>query len=103
MPVIFPGFQWKNLMATRGHPNASNKIDRLKGRFFEAQGKGLIASGVKMLYIAMFDEIDEGTAIFKCTNNPPVGASEFGTFDGMPPDTYLRLADEFSVELKRKK
>ena len=103
MPVIFPGFRWKNLMATRGHPDTSNKIDRLKGKFFEAQGNALISSGVKMLYIAMFDEIDEGTAIFKCTNNPPVGSSEFGTFDGMPSDAYLRIAGEFSAELKQKK
>ena len=103
MPVIFPGFRWKNLMATRDHPNTSNEIGRMKGKFFEAQGHALISAGVKMLYIAMFDEIDEGTAIFKCTNNPPVGASDFGTFDGMPPDTYLRLAGEFSAELKKKK
>jgi len=103
MPVIFPGFRWKNLMASRGHPNTSNEIDRLKGKFFEAQGKGLISIGVNMIYVAMFDEIDEGTAIFKCTNNPPVGASDFGTFDGMPPDTYLRMAGEFSEELKKKK
>jgi hypothetical protein len=90
-------------MVARGHPNTSDEMDRLKGKFFEAQGKGLISVGVNMLYVAMFDEIDEGTAIFKCTNNPPVGASEFGTFDGMPSDTYLRLAGEFSEELKKKK
>ena len=102
IPVIFPGFRWKNLMAAREHPNTSNEIDRLKGQFFEAQGKGLISIGVNMFYVAMFDEMDEGTAIFKCTNNPPVGASDFGTFDGMPSDTYLRMAGEFSQELKKK-
>lgn len=102
MPVIFPGFRWKNLMASRGHPDQSNKIDRERGKFFETQGKSLISSGVNMLYIAMFDEIDEGTAIFKCTNTPPIGASDFGTFDGMPTDTYLRIAGEFSAELKKK-
>src|SRR5260221_2526267 len=31
LPGIFPGFRWKNLMATRDHPNTSNEIDRRKG------------------------------------------------------------------------
>ena len=45
-----------------------------------------------MIYVAMFDEIDEGTAIFKCTNDVPVGAeSKFLTYDGLPSDFYLRL------------
>ncbi len=101
MPVIFPGFRWHNLMKYRGHAPPYPDIDRQKGVFFKAQGEGLIAGGVDMLYIAMFDEIDEGTAIFKCTDNPPVGASEFGTFQGLSSDSYLRLAGKFSAELKR--
>jgi hypothetical protein len=103
MPVIFPGFRWHNLMMAQGKSPPYHDIDRQKGEFFKAQGNGLIAGGVNMLYIAMFDEIDEGTAIFKCTNNPPVGASDFGTFDGLPSDSYLRMAGEFSEKLRQKK
>jgi hypothetical protein len=33
--------------------------------------------------------VDEGTAIFKCTNDPP--GAEFGTFEGEEPDFYLKL------------
>ena len=44
-----------------------------------------------MIYAAMFDEMDEGTAIFKCTNDAPVGGSRFVTYDGLPSDHYLWL------------
>ena len=41
----------------------------------------------------MFDEVDEGTAIFKCTNTPPTGAgAKFLTYEGLPSDYYLKLA-----------
>ena len=45
-----------------------------------------------MIYVAMFDEVDEGTAIFKCVNDVPVGEkSKFQTFEGLPSNYYLRL------------
>jgi hypothetical protein len=45
-----------------------------------------------MIYLAMFDEVDEGTAIFKCVNDVPVGQkSKFVTFEGLPSDYYLKL------------
>ena len=47
-----------------------------------------------MAYVAMFDEMDEGTAIFKCTNDVPAGASLFVTFDGLPSDHYLWLTGQ---------
>ena len=44
-----------------------------------------------MTYPAMFEEMDEGTAISKCTNSPPVGESRFVTYEGLPSDHYLWL------------
>lgn len=58
-PLAFPGFSWKNMYG----PNTT-QIPRNKGDFFWAQLSGAISMGAEMLYIAMFDEIDEGTAIF---------------------------------------
>ena len=54
-----------------------------------------------MLYVAMFDEIDEGTAIFKCTDTPPVGESPFVTFDGLPSDHYLWLTGQIGKMLRQ--
>lgn len=99
MPVIFAGFQWNNLRKERNLP-VSPVIPRGDGSFFWKQGVDLMQAGAGMIYVAMFDEIDEGTAIFKCTNQPPEG---FGTFDGMPSDEYLYLTGQLSDMLKKKK
>ncbi len=46
-----------------------------------------------MFYVAMFDEMDEGTAIFKCASQPPAGA-RFVSYHGVPSDQYLWLAGQ---------
>jgi hypothetical protein len=87
LPVVFPGFSWHNL-----RPKAPlNQIPRLKGRFLWSQYVEATKAGATMIYQAMFDEMDEGTAIFKCTNDPPAGASRFVTYEGLPSDHYLWL------------
>jgi hypothetical protein len=103
LPVIFPGFSWKNLMAVRGR-DPGRPILRGDGTFFREQGRVLIKAGAAMLYVAMFDEIDEGTAIFKISENPPSLSSgaEFITNGRYPPDHYLRLTEELSAALKAK-
>ena len=85
LPVVYPGFSWKNL-------NGGEGIPRLQGKFFWSQIVAAKESGAEMIYVAMFDEVDEGTAIFKCTNDPPVSESvSFETYEGLPSDFYLRL------------
>jgi hypothetical protein len=68
-----------------------DQIPRLGGRFLWAQYVAAKRAGATMIYQAMFDEVDEGTAIFKCTNDPPVGESTFLNYEGLPSDHYLRL------------
>jgi hypothetical protein len=87
LPVVFPGFSWHNMNAN----SPLNQIPRQGGKFLWAQYVAAKRAGATMVYQAMFDEMDEGTAIFKVTNNPPVGESLFATYDGLPADYYLRL------------
>ena len=96
MPVLFPGFSWHNMKKDA----PQNMIPRLGGRFFWQQVKGAVDAGAESLYLAMFDEIDEGTAFFKCTNTPPVGESSFITYEGEAPDHYLWLAGEAAKYLR---
>jgi hypothetical protein len=90
MPTIYPGFSWDNLMKTA--PGKS-LIPRLKGDFYWKQFAAAAALDVDAVFVAMFDEVDEGTAIFKVTNAPP-RESYFATLEGMPTDWYLRLTGE---------
>ena len=96
MPVLFPGFSWHNMKKDA----PQNMIPRLGGRFFWKQVKGAVDAGAESLYLAMFDEIDEGTAFFICTNTPPVGESSFITYEGEAPDHYLWLAGEAAKYLR---
>ncbi len=89
LPVAFPGFSWSNL---KGAGAPLDQIPRLQGRFLWSQVAAARLTGAEMLYVAMFDEVDEATAIFKCTNQPPVGPGvNFLTYEQLPTDHYLRL------------
>ncbi|MGB7158306.1 MAG: glycoside hydrolase family 71/99-like protein [Tepidisphaeraceae bacterium] len=91
MPVVFPGFSWNNLK-----PGAPfNQIPRLGGRFLWQQFVEARRLGMPMVYVAMFDELDEATAVFKVTNAiPPDGKSRFLSLEGLPSDHYLKLVGQ---------
>ena len=96
LPVIYPGFGWTNL---KGQGSAGATIPRLGGEFFWQQFTTAAELGVEMAYVAMFDEVDEATAIFKVTNAPPTQA-RFSTYEGFPSDWYLRLTGEGSKVIR---
>lgn len=90
MPVVFPGFSWHNLKG-----GESGQIPRLHGQFLWSQFLNVKQAGASMVYVAMFDEVDEGTAIFKCANDVPEGEkSKFVTYEGLPSDFYLKMVGQ---------
>ncbi len=100
MPVAFPGFAWANLRFARNEPSHSifNQIPRQCGAFYWRQVYDDVHAGVGMMYTAMFDEVDEGTAMFKAVpgvQGMPVNP-RFLPLDAdgcqIPSDWYLRLA-----------
>ncbi len=89
LPVVFPGFSWANM-----HGGLLDAIPRRKGEFLWSQFAAAKRAGAEMIYVAMFDEVDEATAIFKCTNDVPAGDTKFVTYESLPSDFYLRLTGE---------
>lgn len=94
MPVIFPGFSWANLF--RG--TTENLIPRRGGRFWWTQFYEARQAGADTYFGAMFDEVDEGTAIFKVAETHAMEPTT-GTFlaldadgEALPSDWYLQLA-----------
>jgi hypothetical protein len=100
LPVFYPGFSWQNLEKSHGREAPLYAIPRENGAFLWAQAASAIHAGARSGYVAMFDEMDEGTCIFKVTNQPPIGASQFATYEGLPSDHYLWLTGEIARALR---
>ena len=107
MPVIWPGFSWTNLMSNRGSSSPSNSIARACGSFLWTQAINAISSGATQIQIAMFDEIDEGTAMYKlvpATKYFSAGSNLIGLdVDGctLNSDYYLRLGSAVGSALRK--
>lgn len=106
LPVISPGFSWHNLKKnTRGLDEPFDRTPRLRGQYLWQQAYRAIETGeAEMLYVAMFDEVDEATAIFKLDADPPTGETRFLPLeDGLQPDHYLWLTGEIQKMLRRER
>ena len=100
-PVVFPGFAWSNW-----NGGAQNHISRNKGDFLWRQVYNIKSLGISNLYVAMFDEYDEGTAIAKIadsyfsvpTNQYFLTSSTDGSY--VSSDFYLRLVGKATQTMK---
>jgi hypothetical protein len=97
MPTAFPGFSWDNL---RRKPPGTTTIARRKGEFYWRQFAIFRALGIRTVFVGMFDEVNEGTAIYKVANQTPVGEN-FVTYEGLPTDWYLRLTGAATRMIRR--
>ena len=96
IPTVYPGFTWDNL--TRNEPGTT-LTPRRKGMFLWEQFRKLAQMKQTSVYVAMFDEYDEGTAILPICDTPPV-QGHFVDNEGMPGDWYLRIVGEGAKMLR---
>ena len=111
MPVVFPGFSWsyRNLRDP-SLQEPFNKYPRRGGKFFWRQMYNSISafspSVGKQVYVAMFDEVDEATAVMKAAESKDQVPTEgqFLTLDAdgysVPSDWFLRLI-RYATDLLR--
>jgi hypothetical protein len=123
-PVCFPGFSNYNIVRNKTTRNGTsstgddflrerlggvlNEIPRNGGHFMWTQFYQWRQAGARMLYVAMFDEVDEGTAIFKIAADPGQMPQPNHLFfsldvDGYPlkSDFYLWLTGTAGFIIKR--
>ena len=100
LPVVWPGFSWFNLK--REGEWQKNQIPRDGGNYFWIQASRAVSANAKSVYIAMFDEVDEATAMYKLTETPDQVPDQvyWLTLDAdgydLPSDWYLRCAKKLT-------
>jgi len=105
VPIAYPGFSWRNL--SKSNPGLARHtsygaIPRIGGKFFWDLIYNAITAGAEMLYVGMYDEIDEGTAIIKVTDTPPNSDDvHFVGNDGVESDHYLFLTGKAAQMLRK--
>jgi len=100
-PVIFSGFAWSNWKG-----GDANDFPRHKGEFLWAQVENIARLDIPSMYVAMFDEYDEGTNIMKMADSylgiPGDQYFLTSSADGsyISSDFYLRLVGKATSVLK---
>ena len=96
-PVVSPGFSWRNKEIKRA-PNSASAISefapRRNGELLAEKFTIAKSIGAKQVYVAMFDEVDEGTAIYKCSTRPPVSENHIFVPSRVPSDHYLKMVGD---------
>ena len=77
-PHVWPGFSWANLKHIPTGSTASY-TPRDGGKLYEQRFTKAAASGIDRLFVGMFDEYDEGTAILPMSDDPPPTPERPGT------------------------
>jgi hypothetical protein len=101
-PCLYPGTSFFN-----SNHSKQNLIPRKNGEFLWWQFTTVRDIGVGTAYIAMFDELNEATSIFKCTTDAASTPNTkwFLTLDAdgekMSSDFYLRLVSDGGKLLKK--
>jgi len=93
LPHTWPGFSWHNLQKL----TYSNQYTaRDGGNFYWGKLYNALSVGADQIFLGMFDEYDEATAIMPMSDNPPEPHTEWGhyiTNEGRDPFWYLQLSE----------
>ncbi len=118
MPVLWPGLSNGNKNLTRAnYPNGHDLVSRENGSFFWYQAKQIELLNAEMLFVNSFDDLNEGTAIYKLVADgselPMLEPTEREEgykwlafeMDGWkePSDWYLQLSQRFGQILRNEK
>jgi len=92
LPHAWPGFSWNNLQQT---VFPQSYTARNGGQFYWNTLYNAVSIGADQIFLGMFDEYDEGTAIMPMSDNHPDIHTEWGHYldnEGRDPFWYLQLS-----------
>ncbi|MDB6123883.1 MAG: hypothetical protein JWQ71_2876 [Pedosphaera sp.] len=92
-PHVAPGGSWSHLQKYSSE-SERDYVPRTGGAFYWQAINDALNSGATRLFVGMFDEYDESTAIMPMTDDPPDHAPNIGRFLtnlGKPSDWWLWL------------
>lgn len=95
--VVWPGGSSSNANPSE----AFDHFPRFNGSFYQKQLDGAVDLKPSFIFGAMFDEVNEGTAIYPVLRNSelPTNQRFLGIDDDMEPDTYIKMAGDAATEI----